>query len=121
MLSNIIAVAVGGAAGSVMRFSITLLFTKQHIFPYGTLIVNLAGSFLVGLMMAYFLKNIGINQSVKLLVITGFCGGFTTFSALQWEMLTLVREGRFGLAFSYIVVSFFAGLAAVYVGFKTLY
>ena len=120
-MSNLLAVAIGGATGSVMRYFITLLFTRQHTFPYGTLLVNVTGSFLVGLLMAYFLKNTGLNDSVKLLLVTGFCGGFTTFSALQWEMFTLLREGRLGLAFSYIVVSFIAGLVAVYVGFKTLY
>ncbi len=116
MMSNLLAVGAGGAAGSMLRYlcSRSLPFL---IFPYSTLFVNILGCFLVGLLAGYFLKN-NVQSSLPLLLITGFCGGFTTFSAFTLESVKLAQKGQWALLFLYIGISVLAGLMAAFLGLK---
>ena len=118
ILKKLLLVAIGGGLGSVARFSISLL-QKNYQFPFGTLIVNLIGSFLIGFIMAIsLLKNNFDNW--RLLLVTGICGGFTTFSAFSWECFELFQQQRYLTAFSYIIVSIIIGIAATYLGFSLI-
>ncbi len=112
---NFVLIALGGAAGSLLRYSFSLLFNKP-VFPYGTLAINLIGSLLIGLLWAYFIRQ--DHEGKRLLLITGFCGGFTTFSAYSLEALFMLQQSKFLLFFLYTFATIFLGLTATYIGFK---
>lgn len=112
---NLVLIALGGAAGSLLRYGCSRLWNGAS-FPYGTFAVNILGSFVIGMLWAVFNKE--ANEPERLLLITGFCGGFTTFSAFSLEGLQLLQQARFGLFFLYIFATIFFGLIATYTGFK---
>ena len=109
---NWLLVAAGGAAGSMCRWLLVSTTQRPH-FPAGTLLVNVLGSLLVGWLAARFG---GGHGSARLLLITGFCGGFTTFSAFTLETLQLAQEGRGGRALAYVAASLALGVGAVAAG-----
>ena len=91
MLKSILLVGVGGAAGSMLRYLTALLvnrYANSH-FPWATFTVNILGCFLIGLLFGLLDKQQVANQNIRLLLITGFCGGYTTFSAFSIENLNL--------------------------------
>ena len=109
---NWLLVAAGGAAGSVCRW-LLVSATQRADFPTGTLLVNALGSLLVGFLVA----RLGAAQDeARLLLVTGFCGGFTTFSAFTLETLRLAHEGRAARAIAYIAASLAIGMVAVALG-----
>ena len=112
---NLIFIAAGGAAGSVARYSMSRFIGHQmpHGFPWGTLAVNVLGSFLIGLCVHFLPRDNGI----RLLVVTGFLGGFTTFSAFSIESMTLLKSNPF-YGVLYIGLSVFLSLGAVFLGAK---
>jgi CrcB protein len=115
MLKAIIFVGMGGFMGSVGRYMISHWLLKfNHQFPTGTLLVNLAGSFLIGLIIASSLKQ---SELWRLLLVTGFCGGFTTFSAFSLENLRMLQEGQVLSAIQYIVISLIGGLFLAFLGY----
>jgi CrcB protein len=85
-------------------------------FPFGTLIVNIAGSFLMGLLAGYFAFRPGISQHLRLFLTTGVLGGFTTFSAFSLDAALLVERHAFGMAAGYMVGSVAASLSALFFG-----
>ncbi|MGV3459594.1 MAG: fluoride efflux transporter CrcB [Flavobacterium sp.] len=119
MLKSILLVAIGGALGSVMRY-FTSLVVKHYFsgsFPLATFIANMAGCLLIGLLSGVALKHQwAANPNFTLLLITGFCGGYTTFSAFALENLTLLQSNNFFTAIGYTVLSVFAGIACVWLG-----
>lgn len=116
MIRAILLVALGGAAGSVFRYLISLYMPKPESgFPLGTFAVNAVGCLIIGLLMAFLFRT--PNESLRLLLATGFCGGFTTFSAFGIETVQLMSNGKTGIALAYIAASLFAGLIAVALGF----
>jgi CrcB protein len=117
MLKNILLVAAGGGIGAVLRYGI-YFFSKPQAFPYSTLLINIAGSFLLGMIMAMSLKSESMGEGTKLFLATGICGGFTTFSTFSFENITLLQQGRYNLAFIYILASMLAGIFAAWLGFK---
>lgn len=119
MLKNFLLVGLGGAIGSMLRYAISLLVTVKQ-FPYSTFIVNIAGSFIIGAVLALSLKNDMFSNNWKIFLATGICGGFTTFSAFAAENMELLQSGKYGIAFIYIMASLLLGIAAVVLGFKLI-
>jgi CrcB protein len=85
-------------------------------FPYGTLIVNIAGSFIMGLFAGYFAFRPGVPQHLRLFLTTGILGGFTTFSSFSLDSALLIERHAFGLAAGYVIGSFVASLSALFLG-----
>jgi CrcB protein len=107
-------IAAGGAVGSVLRYLVQK--TINVSFPYGTLTVNIAGCFLIGCLWAYSFK--GLNEQMRLFLMTGFCGGFTTFSAFGIESIQMILADRWMYAGIYIISSVTGGLLATFLGYK---
>ncbi len=118
MIKSLLLIATGGAAGSIMRFLVQKWFaeTTPAVFPWGTFVVNLVGCFLIGLVFAASERMLIFGPRVRLLLITGFCGGFTTFSAFAFENLALLRMGEYGHALLYALLSVVLGVGAVFGG-----
>lgn len=118
MIKNLLYIFLGGGAGSVLRFLISN-YTQKTVninnFPLGTFLVNVIGCFLIGWLTAYFVK---VDSYLKFLLITGFCGGFTTFSAFSAENFSLWQSGNYGMLILYILLSVIVGFAAVYLGLQ---
>ncbi|MFT3794199.1 fluoride efflux transporter CrcB [Flavobacterium sp.] len=118
MLKTITLVAIGGAIGSVLRY-LTSVVTQKYVssvFPWATLITNIIGCFLIGLLMGWLSKNQMEDSNLKWLLVTGFCGGYTTFSAFGFENISLLQNHHSAMAFGYIALSIIAGLLAVWGG-----
>ncbi len=118
MTKQLIFISLGGATGSVLRFFVQRLLNTAQL-PYGTLSANLAGGLLIGALFAVLQKNQSFSP-YYLLLATGFCGGFTTFSAFTLESVSLLMQQRW-LAFSaYAFGSLALGLLATFTGYKLL-
>jgi fluoride exporter len=111
-------VAVGGLVGSVARYWLSgaVQDVTGHTFPSGTLVVNVSGSFVIGLVMALSLERGLLNDEWRILLTTGFCGGFTTMSTFSYETLVLLRDGESFLALWNAIVTFAACLGAAWLG-----
>lgn len=118
MLKTILYIAFGGAIGSVLRFLTSLFVAKfwYNHFPLATFLTNLVGCFLIGIFIGYLDKNNLTDSNLKWFLITGFCGGFTTFSTFGLENFNLFQSNNSFLAFAYIASSIIAGLFAVWFG-----
>ena len=103
----------------MLRYACWLLIPARQ-FPYATLTVNSIGSFVIGLVLAYSLRETGFSDHWKIFLTTGVCGGFTTFSAFSAENLLLLQTGKHTLALIYILVSLITGIAATWLGFKLI-
>lgn len=115
VLNNFLLVALGGGMGSMLRYGASLLF-RNHAFFLPTLLVNITGCFLIGLLLGIAGRNGAFDSQWKTLLATGFCGGFTTFSAYSWEGLQLISQQRYLVFFLYIAGTVVAGLAAALAG-----
>ena len=118
MLKDFLFVGVGGAAGSMLRL-LTSVVTARYFtgaFPLATFIVNLAGCFLIGILMGLFKHSVYADHNYRMLLITGFCGGFTTFSAFAYENMILFHSHHTLLAVGYIFASIAFGIIAVWLG-----
>jgi CrcB protein len=114
------AIAVGGAAGTCGRAAVALaLPAPTSAFPWATFVVNLSGSFVLGVVMVLVLERFSATRLVRPLLATGLCGAFTTFSSLVTQVDLLVRAGRAGLGAIYLIVSTCGGIAAVLAGSAT--
>lgn len=118
MIKSLIAVAIGGSAGSVLRWilgvRLNALFPNL---PPGTLAVNLIGGLIIGAAMAFFLRNPEIDPTWKLFIATGFCGGLTTFSTFSLEIVTLMQSGQFFWAISTVLAHLIGSLLMTFAGF----
>lgn len=114
MLRQLLLVAIGGAIGSAMRYLTAILLARHYTgsIPLATLVVNVLGCFLIGLLIGLCSE----TTYLRLLFITGFCGGFTSFSTFTAESYVMFREGAYGLALLYIAGSVLIGLLALWVG-----
>lgn len=120
MIKNILLIGLGGGIGSIARYLCQRWFTANslHPFPWGTFTVNFIGCFLIGLFWGLSFKSFDNNESWKLFLMTGLCGGFTTFSAFTLEGVGLLKEQKLALFFSYLAASVILGLLATYIGMK---
>jgi CrcB protein len=115
-----VAVAVGGALGSMARFWLAGAMTALTgpRFPWGTLLINVLGSFVIGLVAGITLtpERVGMHPDIRIFLMTGVCGGFTTFSAFSLQTLELMQGGEFVPAFGYAVGSVILCVIATYCG-----
>ena len=112
MIRNLLLVALGGAVGSVLRY---LLSGINISFPWGTFAVNILGSLLIGLLVGLVSKGV-LSPEMKLLMVTGFCGGFTTFSTFANESFGMMKVGDVLQMALYVGVSVVIGILAVWGG-----
>ena len=118
MLKTIIYIGLGGAVGSILRYLTSLLVNKywSHAFPLATFLTNVLGCFIIGIFIGYLEKNNLANGNLKWFLVTGFCGGYTTFSTFGFENHSLLQSNQTLLAFSYIALSVILGIFAVWFG-----
>lgn len=116
---NYIIVSAGAAIGGALRYGLSSYIHKNQsiIFPYGTLIVNVLGSFILGLIMFYLNEKELIGSDFRLFLTVGFCGGFTTFSTFSYETLMLFRDSEFSLAAYNIALNFILSLLGIYLAY----
>ena len=111
-------VFIGGGFGSVLRYLIgRFLGNFNNLIPYGTFTVNILGSLMIGLVLGYFAKPSIMSSNYVLILATGFCGGFTTFSAFAYENHVFLKNGDYLTFLGYTISSVILGLLAVFIGF----
>lgn len=117
-LLAVLAVALGGALGSVARYAVSNLFFQRLGvgFPWGTFAINVSGAFVIGVVMQLAATRVGLSPVVRLFVATGVLGGYTTFSAFAYETYLLGGEGLALQGVAYAAGSVIAGVAAAYLG-----
>lgn len=117
-LTNILAIAVGAAIGANLRYSLSLWAAQRWgaSFPYGTLLVNVIGSFVIGFVLVLATTRLSLSEPMRLLIVTGLLGGFTTFSSLSFEAYTLITNGSWQAAGIYLAGSFGLGMIGVFLG-----
>lgn len=116
-MKNLLLVFIGGGFGSVLRFIIgKYLNSPATGIPYGTFTANILGSLLIGVILGLAAKNDNLSASQTLLIATGFCGGFTTFSTFAYENHVFLKAGDFTSFAIYTIASFVIGFLAVFLG-----
>jgi CrcB protein len=120
-MGSYIAVALGSIVGAVARFLVSVLFVSQfgNAFPWGTLFVNVTGSFAIGFYAALTGPDgrLFVSARQRLFVMVGICGGYTTFSSFSLETLRLVQSGNVQTALVYLLVSAITWIASVWLGY----
>jgi CrcB protein len=119
-LSLVLYVGLGGALGSVSRFALTYMIQSRQLslFPVATLLINVSGSLLLGFIMRYATDSTLLSAEVRLLLTTGFCGGYTTFSTFSYETAKLYEDGDYRRAALYAALSVVLSLAGMFAGFS---
>jgi CrcB protein len=118
MLKTLLIIGLGGAVGSMLRYLTSVLVNKywSNHFPLATFLTNIVGCFLIGFLIGILEKNHLAEGQLKWFLITGFCGGYTTFSAFGYENIRLLENQNLALALGYIGLSVLIGLLAVWFG-----
>ena len=113
------AIAVGAAAGGVSRYYLSSAVQQRlgATFPWGTLLINVTGSLLLGFIIRYAMATPAVSVEMRALLTTGFCGGYTTFSTYSYETATLLEDGQYERAAAYAVGSMLVALIATFCGF----
>lgn len=116
---NYIVISVGAAIGGAFRYGLASFIQKrvESFFPYGTLIVNILGSFALGFIMYYLDEKEILSPQMRLFLTVGLCGGFTTFSTFSYETLNLMRNSQFLLASANVLGNVFICLIAIYLAY----
>ena len=118
MRMNALLVFIGGGIGATARYGLQGAVYKitGAGFPYGTLVVNVLGSFLIGLLMTSFEERFMVNSSLRVFLTIGILGGFTTFSSFSYETMAMLRDGSYGPGIMNIAASVVACLGATWLG-----
>ena len=118
IFTKIFSVAVGGAFGAVARYLINLSPLKNlfPIFPFPTFFINILGSFLIGVLLILLTDRFAAGENLRLALIVGFLGAFTTFSTFEAEIWVLIKENQFATAFIYLFLSIVVGFVGVALG-----
>ena len=116
MIKNLLLVFLGGGLGSSLRYLISKYLNVGGVIPQGTLVVNVLGSFLLGLALGWLIKQDMLNHPLHFLIAIGFCGGFTTFSTFSFENFNMIKSGDY-ISFSiYFLGSIILGIIAIFLG-----
>jgi CrcB protein len=112
-------IAVGAAVGGVSRYYLTVAMQQRlgDAFPWGTLLINVTGSLLLGFIIRYAVATPSMSLELRLMLTTGFCGGYTTFSAYSYETALMLESGNYSRAAIYSLGSVVLGLLATFAGF----
>ena len=117
-MKSFLLVFLGGGLGSGVRYLVTIAMNQySKVLPFGTFTVNILGCLLIGLILGYAQKENTLTSNQTLLLATGFCGGFTTFSAFANENLELIKNGEILNLSVYIIASVLIGILAVFIGY----
>ena len=118
-MKHLLLVGLGGFIGSAARFLVSKLNLSWHFFsiPMGTLTVNVLGSFIIGILVGISAKSDLISTDLRVFLMVGFCGGFTTFSSFSSENLMLMQNGQVFTVLIYTSLSILLGFLAVYLGY----
>ena len=120
MLNAIFAISLGSALGALIRWQLGLRLNEFFpTLPPGTLVANIVGGYIIGLAVAFFSQASDISPEWRLCIITGFCGGLTTFSTFSAEVVTLLQAGRFAWAFASVAIHVGCSLIATIAGLMT--
>ena len=119
MIKSLLIVGIGSFFGGALRYGISLFMKSLGAqgFPWGTWTVNLLGCFLFGFLYAWFSKQYSASHPLCLLLTTGFCGGFTTFSTFSNESMQMLQNGNVGAFIGYVATSLVGGIALVGLGY----
>ncbi len=118
MLRSLLFIGLGSFAGGILRY-LSQQFIQKHFpssFPLGTLTVNIIGCFVIGVVYGLSAKGNIMPPEVRIFLVTGLCGGYTTFSSFAYENISLLQDGEFFYVSLYILLSVFLGFAATWVG-----
>lgn len=117
-MSNLLAIFVGGGCGAILRYIISLAINKQYHghFPLGTFLINLVGCFTIGYLATLFTSVIPVREAIRLGLLVGVLGGFTTFSSFGKETFELLGENQPLIAFWYVALSCVLGVGLVFTG-----
>jgi fluoride exporter len=117
-MAKYLLVMLGGALGAVTRFIVGTLVASRYsaLFPLGTFLINVTGSFLIGVLMMLFVNRPSIHTNWRLFLVTGILGGYTTFSSFEWETLAALRGGAASVALFYVLLSVGIGLGGAWAG-----
>jgi CrcB protein len=117
-MANIFLIGIGGFIGAVARYGMAVWVGQRwgRSFPLGTFIINVSGSFLIGLLMTLFTERFLVNPQWRLFMVVGFLGAYTTFSTFEYETGTLLRDGEWLIAGMNVVFSVLVGFAALKLG-----
>ena len=122
MWKSIVAIGLGAALGALLRWQLgSRLNSVFPTIPPGTLTANLIGAYVIGLCIAFFATYPAISPEWRLLIVTGFCGGLTTFSTFSAEVTTLLQQGRIAWALGAVAVHVFGSVAMTFAGIGTVY
>jgi CrcB protein len=117
-MANIFIIGIGGFLGAISRYGVALWIGQRwgRTFPLGTFLINISGSFLIGLLMSLFTERFMVNPQWRLLLIVGFLGAYTTFSTFEYETGALVKDGEWMIAMLNVVLSVIVGFIALKLG-----
>jgi fluoride exporter len=121
-MGTYLSIALGGALGSMARYA-TGIYVGRWLgttFPWGTLAINIIGSFLIGAFAESFALRWDASPSTRVFLVVGICGGYTTFSTFSLDIVTLINRGEFLAAGAYIAASVVLGVAALYAGLHAM-